>query len=218
MTDLDIVIRLAVATVLGGVIGFERELHNQPAGLRTHIIVCLGSALIMIVSMEMTRLSNGVSDPSRIAAQVVTGIGFLGAGAILRFGISVRGLTTAACLWTVAGIGLAAGAALWLPAVLVTFISFFTLYLLEKLEKRIIIGRIYKKVFVTAKDAKGIIGSVEKVLHDYDITIHNLGLNKLIVEHKVQLNALVTIPEKTDLDKLSKDMSAIEGLEQFEIE
>ncbi|MBI4833549.1 MAG: MgtC/SapB family protein [Planctomycetes bacterium] len=217
MTDLDIVIRLLVATVLGGVIGLEREINNQPAGLRTHIIVCLGSALIMIVSIEMAKASATV-DPTRIAAQVVTGIGFLGAGAILRFGISVRGLTTAACLWTVAGIGLAAGAAMWLPATLVTFISFFTLYLLEKLEKRIIIGRIYKKVFVTAKDVKGIIGSVEKVLHDSDITIHNLGLNKLIVEHKVQLNALVTIPEKADLDKISKDMSAIDGVEQFEIE
>ena len=92
---------LLEATVLGGLIGLERERSNQPAGLRTHAILCLGAALIMVVSERVALIGSG-NDPGRIAAQVVTGIGFLGAGAIIRMGASVRGLTTAASLWTTA--------------------------------------------------------------------------------------------------------------------
>ncbi|MFQ5967495.1 MAG: MgtC/SapB family protein [Acidimicrobiia bacterium] len=103
---LDAVIRLAAAALLSGVIGFEREFQKKPAGLRTHMLVGMGSALFAIVSLS----SFEALDPSRIAAGVVTGVGFLGAGAIFREGQFVRGLTTAAGLWVVAGIGLAAGA------------------------------------------------------------------------------------------------------------
>src|SRR5258706_2693675 len=108
MSPADLVMagRLALAALLGGLIGLEREIHSQPAGLRTHMIVALGSCLVMQVSIHMMDLSGGRSDPGRIAAQVVAGVGFLGAGAIMRSWLSVRGLTTAACLWTVAAIEL----------------------------------------------------------------------------------------------------------------
>ena len=108
--------RLSLAAVLGGAIGFERELRDREAGLRTHLLVCLGSALFTIVSAYGFRefLTSGDqvvrADPTRIAAQIVTGIGFLGAGAIIRQGLTVRGLTTAATLWVSAAIGIAAGA------------------------------------------------------------------------------------------------------------
>src|SRR2546426_8834199 len=111
--DLQMAGRLCLAALLGGLVGLERETHSQPAGLRTHMIVSLGACLMMLVSIYMTKLDPARADPGRIAAQVVTGIGFLGAGAIMRFGMSVKGLTTAASLWTAAGIGLAAGCGYW---------------------------------------------------------------------------------------------------------
>jgi putative Mg2+ transporter-C (MgtC) family protein len=126
--------RLSLAAALGGAIGFERELRDREAGLRTHLLVCLGSALFTIVSAYGFRefLTSGDqvirADPTRIAAQIVTGIGFLGAGAIIRQGISVRGLTTAATLWVSAAIGIAAGAGYYSGAVLGTVVTIVALW------------------------------------------------------------------------------------------
>ena len=126
--------RLSLAAVLGGAIGFERELRDREAGLRTHLLVCLGSALFTIVSAYGFRdfLTSGDqvirADPTRIAAQIVTGIGFLGAGAIIRQGLSVRGLTTAATLWVAAAIGIAAGAGYYPGAVLGTVVTLIALW------------------------------------------------------------------------------------------
>src|SRR5688500_13060369 len=110
--QLDISIRLLVASVLGAAIGLESELHAPPAGMRTHLLVSLGSAAFTVLSIFFFQAPEGAlqTDPSRIAAQIVSGIGFLGAGAILKYGASVRGLTTAASLWATAGVGMAAGA------------------------------------------------------------------------------------------------------------
>jgi putative Mg2+ transporter-C (MgtC) family protein len=127
-------LRLALAALLGGLIGFERELREREAGLRTHLLVALGSALFTIVSAYgfHSFLASGQSvvraDPTRIAAQIVTGIGFLGAGAIIRQGLSVRGLTTAATLWVVAAIGLAAGAGYYSAAIITTALVLVSLW------------------------------------------------------------------------------------------
>jgi len=134
LTWADNLARLAVAAGLGGAIGFERELREREAGLRTHILVCVGSALFTIVSAYGFEgfLNSGEqvvrADPTRIAAQIVTGIGFLGAGAIIRQGISVRGLTTAATLWVSAAIGIAAGAGYYSGAVLATAVTLVALW------------------------------------------------------------------------------------------
>jgi putative Mg2+ transporter-C (MgtC) family protein len=136
--------RLAVAAALGGVIGFERELRDREAGFRTHILVCLGAALFTIVSAygfeDFLRTGDPVirADPTRIAAQIVTGIGFLGAGAIIRQGLSVRGLTTAATLWVAAAIGIAAGAGYYSGAVIATAITLLALWPLRLLTYRLI--------------------------------------------------------------------------------
>jgi putative Mg2+ transporter-C (MgtC) family protein len=134
--------RLLVACLLGGVIGFERDIHGRAAGLRTNMLVSLGAALFMLVSVVIAQIASGGSestglrvDPSRIAAQIVTGIGFLGAGAIIKEGFNVRGLTTAACLWVSAGVGMAAGAGLFEMAILVTLIGLFTLVVVNRFEK-----------------------------------------------------------------------------------
>jgi putative Mg2+ transporter-C (MgtC) family protein len=130
----DNLLRLSLAAALGGAIGFERELRDREAGLRTHLLVCLGSALFTIVSAYGFRefLTSGDqvirADPTRIAAQIVTGIGFLGAGAIIRQGLSVRGLTTAATLWVSAAIGIAAGAGYYSGAVLGTVVTLVALW------------------------------------------------------------------------------------------
>jgi putative Mg2+ transporter-C (MgtC) family protein len=127
----EVLLRLFVAAALGGAIGVERELRERQAGLRTHLVVSVGAALFTLVSAYGFQdvLSQGrvVADPTRIAAQIVSGIGFLGAGAIIRQGLSVRGLTTAASLWLVAAIGMASGAGFWAGAVLATAGALLTL-------------------------------------------------------------------------------------------
>jgi putative Mg2+ transporter-C (MgtC) family protein len=134
LNDAHIVLRLAVAAGLGGAIGIERELREREAGIRTHLLVSLGSALFTIVSAYafhsfLTSGANVVrADPTRIAAQIVTGIGFLGAGAIIREGLSVRGLTTAATLWVVAAIGMACGAGWYWAAIVTTLLTLLALW------------------------------------------------------------------------------------------
>lgn len=120
--------QLTLACVLGGLIGYERQSRRKSAGLRTNILVCLGSCLIMMMSFSIYKEVEGLTnaDPARLGAQVVSGIGFLGAGAIMKEGLSITGLTTAACLWVVAGVGLAVGAGFYVEAVLTTILVVVT--------------------------------------------------------------------------------------------
>jgi putative Mg2+ transporter-C (MgtC) family protein len=138
----DLAIRMLIAAVLGAAIGLEREIHDHPAGMRTHLLVSLGSAVfteLSIFAFSGPPAPNGSlpTDTSRVAAQIVSGIGFLGAGAILKYGTSIRGLTTAASLWTTAAIGMAAGAGEWLIAGVGTFIVVVSLWPLNALVARL---------------------------------------------------------------------------------
>ena len=132
-TQVELTSRLVVALVLGAVIGWERELQRMPAGFRTHALVSLGSAIFTVISAYA--LTGPGSDPSRIAAQIVSGIGFLGGGAILHYGGTVRGLTTAASLWAVAAVGMAAGAGLFVVAGVSTVLVIIALELFQRLER-----------------------------------------------------------------------------------
>ena len=137
--DMETAVRLLVATFLGGLIGLERESHGKDAGVRTYSLVSLGSALMMIVSVQIYEIYKGSAsvDPSRIAAQVVSGIGFLGAGAIMRehSGSGIKGLTTAAGIWAASGIGLACGIGLYHPAILTTVFTLFILVFFSKIDR-----------------------------------------------------------------------------------
>ncbi len=130
MPTAALVIRIILSAMLGAIVGVEREIHGCAAGLRTHILVSVGSAVFMITSVVIAPMYShlGDVDPSRIAANVVTGVGFLGAGAIIRYGASIRGLTTAASIWAVAAIGLAAGAGLYLASGVTTVVVVATLF------------------------------------------------------------------------------------------
>jgi putative Mg2+ transporter-C (MgtC) family protein len=144
LTWPEVLLRVVLAAIFGGVLGLERELREREAGLRTHLLVSVGSALFTIVSAYGFRefLNSGESvvraDPTRIAAQIVTGIGFLGAGAIIRQGLSIRGLTTAATLWVVAAIGLAAGAGYYSAAVISTVVALIALWPLRNMAYRVV--------------------------------------------------------------------------------
>jgi putative Mg2+ transporter-C (MgtC) family protein len=136
--------RLAAAAALGGVIGIERELRDREAGFRTHLLVSVGAALFTLVSayawsdFEFSQRSGVTFDPTRIAAQIVTGIGFIGAGAIIRQGLTIRGLTTAATLWMVAAIGMACGAGFYWAAVIATAIALVSLWPLRVVSRRVL--------------------------------------------------------------------------------
>lgn len=146
MSLLDVFIRILVAAVLGGAIGLEREIREHAAGFRTHILVAVGAASFTLASSY--ELEGTSFDPNRIAAGVVTGIGFLGAGAIIRYGVSVRGLTTAASLWTVAAVGLLTGKGFYTAALITTAVVILSLYALRQLENRLLYPRLGQAIGV----------------------------------------------------------------------
>ena len=216
----EVIPKLALAVLLGGLVGYEREHRKQSAGLRTHIILCVGATLLTMVSIQMSHdLGNDrLTDPTRIAAQIVTGIGFLGGGAILRLGATVRGLTTAACIWTVSGVGMALGAGYYVPAALVTVIMLLTLHYLARFERIFIQKREYKEITLTARSSPDLLGSVEKVLSAHRVVIKNIEIEKELSGPNVELRALVTAPDRVSLNKLSDEIFQIPGTIRFEIE
>jgi len=139
VTEMQMIFRLVLAALLGGMVGIEREINEKAAGFRTHTLVSLGSCVIMLTSMHLFDMYKGVAvvDPGRIAAQVVSGIGFLGAGTIIRSKTSIIGLTTAASLWSVAGVGLAIGSGLYVVALAATILILGSLLVLTKIEKKV---------------------------------------------------------------------------------
>lgn len=135
-TDLITMARVALAFILGGIVGYERERVQRPAGLRTHMLVCAGSACFTVASVFGFDDLGTVRDPARLAAQIITGIGFLGAGTIFRTGSTVRGLTTASSIWITAAIGIVAGLGLFLLAVFTTMLTWIALFMLKGFEAR----------------------------------------------------------------------------------
>lgn len=175
MSEWELLLRLVLACVFGGIIGYERQSRRKSAGLRTNVLVCLGACLIMILSQEIYQHVEGKTnaDPARLAAQVVSGIGFLGAGAIMKEGLTVTGLTTAACLWVVAGVGLAVGGGFYSGAFITTALVFVTLGVLSRLdnwvdhEKRI-------GLTIHTLDKAGQLMSISSCLEDLQLTIHGI--------------------------------------------
>jgi putative Mg2+ transporter-C (MgtC) family protein len=184
-----ILFRLVLAAVLSGAIGFEREFHGRAAGFRTHILLCVGSTLVMLTSIHIFDIYNSrvPCDPARIAAGVVTGIGFLGAGTIMRSRASVRGLTTSASLWVAAGIGLAVGSGLYFGAIVTSILAMITLMIFARLEYGMIRKYWYKTVIVEMEDGVDKLGRIREVLDehgaevtDFEVGSSQEGANKVV--------------------------------------
>ncbi|HLY12184.1 MAG TPA: MgtC/SapB family protein [Planctomycetota bacterium] len=216
--DLVMAGRLSLSALLGGIVGFEREMHHQSAGLRTHMIVGIGACLVMLVSLHMNDMSPTKADPGRLAAQVVAGVGFLGAGAIMRSGLSIRGLTTAACLWTVAGMGLAVGCGFWKAAVMATFLVLVATYVFQKLETRLSRGRYLRRFVVHARESAGLVGALEAVLHRAGSEVREVDIQRSVVDKTMQVAITASCPENHDVDQLSLAFSALPDVERVEIE
>jgi len=179
----DLVIRLGMATILGGLVGLERERLERAAGLRTHALVSVASALIMVVSTYgFPSTVNGVAvglDPSRVAAQVISGIGFLGAGVIIFRENTIRGLTTAATVWSVAGIGLAAGGGLYMAAIVGTAFMLFIQAGLKPIERRFFARHSRQhRVVVEAVHGADLLGEVQSALQDTPIRLRSLQFDQ----------------------------------------
>lgn len=217
MNRLDLTIRLLLSILFGGIIGIERESVNRPAGFRTHILVCVGSTLTMLVSLYIFELYEGRTsvDPARIAAQVVSGIGFLGAGTILREGATVRGLTTAASLWTVAAIGLAIGSGFYFAAGITTVLTFVTLISLSKFENYLIKRRLSQEIILTIKDNPGQIGKIGTALGDMNVNIRNIKMQS--IEHgKLHVFLTLRTPLNLDVNDIVIALAKIDGIYNVE--
>lgn len=213
--ELVITLRLLLAALLGGLIGLERESLNKSAGLRTHILVCLGSCLIMITSIEIFEtVGHGtIGDPARIAAQVVSGIGFLGAGTIMRSGFGIKGLTTAASLWLVAAIGLAVGVGSYAAAIICTTIVFVILVYMPRLEKRVKSPQRYKKIEIILVDKPGQIGVIATMFGEMNIDIRNIEMAEKD-NNNCKLTFSVVIPYCLKEADVLEGLNRIEGISQ----
>ena len=180
LSEWIIVFRLVLSAVLSGVIGFEREFHGRAAGFRTHILLCVGSTLIMLTSIHIFDVYSGrvPVDPARLAAGVVTGIGFMGAGTIMRYKASVRGLTTATSLWVVAGIGLAVGSGLYFGALATTLIAVIALMFFSRLEHVMIRKNWYKTVVIETKDGLEQLKKIKEAISEYGSEINDLEADR----------------------------------------
>lgn len=177
----DLTLRILLAVICGGGIGIEREWSNHAAGFRTHILVCVGSASIMLLSIygfgEFVTETNVRIDPARLAAQVISGIGFIGAGAIMRSGLSIKGLTTAASIWVVAAIGLCVGAGFLYCAFLVTAVVFICLFMLNKFEKHLMRNRRDYEVIIKFVDRPGNLGLITTKFSENGIRLNRIQMS-----------------------------------------
>ena len=218
--DLDMAIRLGLSFAAAGIIGFERSSRRQVAGLRTHILIGLGSTLLMMLSIWIPQvyLQGKGGDPSRIAAQVVSGIGFLGAGAILRLGNNVKGLTTAASLWLVSAVGLAIGAGLYLAAGMTLALSLFTLIALDHLEKKLFPSERTKLLEISFKGAVPDTKKAVGVIEAFGVRVQSVDVEQSMSKGGgSRLRLLVGLPTATDLQKLTKALKAAGDVERIEV-
>lgn len=218
MSNYEMIFKLALACILGGLIGLERESLNRPAGLRTYTLVCVGSTLAMIVSIDIYLLYHHTvqADPGRIAAQVVSGIGFLGAGTIMREGATVRGLTTAAGLWVVACIGLAVGAGLYMPAVVTTLLILFVLIYFIRFEQVVTGLREHKGIVMVVDDGPGQVGSIGSALGEMGVLIKNIQLSRIESDDGLEVELLLELPPGLSINQVVDELSAIKGLRSID--
>ena len=218
--EYEIILRLGIAAVLGAVVGYERERHNQPAGLRTHMILVVGSALAMTLSINLAMqfrpdVPNG--DPARLAAQVLSGIGFLGAGAILRLGTNVRGLTTATSLWSMAVVGLSVGAGYYLVALAATALLILALSALDVVEKHLIHSTIIFPVQVVAGHEVDMLPTLREIFKEHNIKVQSFSIQKDLAQDVSVLDLVVQAKENSRLESLVEKIHQLPGVRSYKV-
>lgn len=213
-------VRLTLAALLGGIIGLERELKRKPAGLRTNMFICFGSAMFTILSTELA--SDWGGDHTRIAAQIIPGIGFIGAGSILHAKGNVSGLTTAATLFVVASIGMACGGGLYLPAIFATMLIYLSLHLLGLLERRLSLKPLLMNYIVVAeRSADDLVAEVNAILEDHNKEMQSMRLSRINGKERLMFTVDGTRSEHTELTRRlrqSEDLRNLETSEGYETE
>lgn len=219
--DPEMLLRLVLAGFLGSLVGLEREIHGRPAGFRTHLLVAMGSALFVLVSLEFyLRFGKfglpgppGV-DPGRVAAQVVTGIGFLGAGAIIKEGATVRGLTTAACLWVAAAIGVACGVGMFSLAVVATMLALASLLALKRVEA-MISKDTYLRITVVGADRPGLLDNITQVVRECGVDLMEAATERDLVAGTIHYTFNVRLAGRTNSCRLLDVISTVEGIRRI---
>jgi len=219
--ELAVFVKLLLAGMAGGAVGLEREKHGRPAGLRTHLLVALGACLMMIIS-EAFHLKYAMHDttsalrldPSRTAAQIITGIGFLGAGVIIKEGASVRGLTTAASLWLSAGLGMAFGMGLFIPGVMTTVLALLSLIFLKMLEPVIKKDR-YLDIAITANNRPGLQDEVEKLFAEKAMQITDIRSHIDLQHDEITFEYVLTQHRRRMGRELSAQIEKLDGVHKI---
>lgn len=216
--QLEMLVRLLIAAALGGIIGVERERGSRAAGLRTNILVSSGSALIMLVSMYGFNDFYMTRDPARIAAQVVSGIGFLGAGTIIHEGANVKGLTTAATLWVVAAIGLTVGCGMLFVGIGATIITLITLTVFRSLEQKssFLTARRKINLFILVNDKTLGLNNMIKFFNENSINFNILKILNEISENESQIEISLSLRKKQELDSIISNLMKFPGIVSVE--
>ena len=213
---LSLSLRLVLACVLGGIIGYERENMHRPAGFRTHILVCVGSALVMVTSEFIFKRYIGQVnlDPTRLGAQVISGIGFLGAGTIIREGFNVKGLTTAASLWAVSCVGIAAGIGFYEGAIAATILIYITLILLRKIERAFSKRNTLRIIYIQSINKPGQVGEITSVFDNYGIAIKSIDFINNESEKTLSIKLLIKATPGFDASKIVNCLHVLEGIQK----
>ena len=211
--------RLSVAALLGGIVGLERQQRHKSAGLRTHILVSLGSCLIMLISYKLYAGVQGLTnaDPARLAAQVVSGIGFLGAGTIMKEGLTIKGLTTAASLCVVAGVGLAVGAGYYVGAVTTTVLSVLALTYLPRFERLYGCGPSQVAIVVRSVDKPGQIGRIGSYLGTKNVAICDIKIDE-VGKNEIHISVILDVTDRRIIPDIVDGMRGIEGVVEVILE
>ena len=203
-------LKLMGAVICGGIVGWQREAHDRPAGLRTHVLVCLGATVYTLASLSF---SGPTSDPGRVAAQVATGMGFLGAGTIIRHGNTVRGLTTAASLWAVAAIGLCVGIggeAMWVAG-MATVMVLLTLTALRRVEVAVLArARVAHLTLTMAEGARGV-ASIRRALAERGAELESIEMTEVGPGEVQAMQLRVVLPHGCDMATLGPELAELEG-------
>jgi putative Mg2+ transporter-C (MgtC) family protein len=221
LTHTEMLLRMAVAVAVGGLIGFERGRRDHPAGLRTHMLVALAAATFQLVSTQFLYTEHGLKndlvrvDTSRIAASVVAGMGFLGAGAILRSGPSIHGLTTAASLWLVTAVGMAAGGGLYTEAIAATGISLFVLFALHEVETRFW-KRVERQVEIDLDGGAGRPDIVE-ALRTCGVEVADLGLDRDLRRDRSRLSLALRLADETAIGPAVDRLESLPGVRRVRV-